>query len=98
MLAGGADIDTLEGGAGSDSLFGGLDADNFVFNIGSGLDLLAGWDDGLDTIDFSTNANVNSIADLTIADLAVNAQVEFDGNTIMVLGFTGQIEATDFVF
>ncbi|MCI5073591.1 M10 family metallopeptidase [Oricola sp.] len=98
VIAGQAGADIIEGGAGTDSLFGGADADTFVFNAGSGVDYIADWEDGSDKIDFSGYAAVDEFSDLTIIDNGGMTRIEFDGNAILVLGSTGEIEQSDFVF
>jgi len=98
VVAGGDGADEIDGGAGTDSYFGGLGADTFVFNAGSGFDYIADWEDGVDTIDFSGNANVTEFADLTISDNGSSTRIEFGGNTILVIGSIGEIDDTDFAF
>ncbi|MCI5073593.1 MAG: hypothetical protein MRY80_01005 [Oricola sp.] len=98
VVAGQDGADIIEGGAGTDSLFGGAGADTFVFNAGSGFDYLVGWEDGTDMIDFSGYAEVDEFSDLTIIDNGGMTRIEFDGNTVLVLGSTGEIEASDFIF
>ncbi|WP_025311224.1 calcium-binding protein [Roseicyclus elongatus] len=99
VLAGGDGQDTLEGGSGFDSFFGGAGADSFVFEDGSGVDFLVGWEDGLDLLDFSGHAQVNGLSDLTITDNGVNSRIEFaDGDALIVIGYTGGFDASDFMF
>ncbi|MCI5076085.1 calcium-binding protein [Oricola sp.] len=98
VIAGQAGADIIEGGAGTDSLFGGADADTFVFNAVSGLDYIADWEDGSDKINFSGYAAIDEFSDLTIIDNGGMTRIEFDGNAILVLGSTGEIEQSDFVF
>ncbi|WP_281172851.1 calcium-binding protein [Roseicyclus elongatus] len=99
VLAGGDGQDTLEGGSGFDSFFGGAGADSFVFEDGSGVDFLVGWEDGLDLLDFSGHAQVNGLSDLTITDNGVNSRIEFaDGDALIVIGYTGGFDASDFDF
>jgi Ca2+-binding RTX toxin-like protein len=98
VVAGGDGVDVIDGGAGTDSYFGGLGADIFVFNTGSGFDYIADWEDGVDTIDFSGNANVTQFSDLSISDNGASTRVQFDGNTILLIGSIGEIDETDFAF
>ncbi|MGI3186554.1 hypothetical protein [Nioella aestuarii] len=99
VLAGGEGDDTIEGGADFDSLFGNGGSDTFVFNDGSGTDFLVGWEDGLDRMDFSGHSLVSGLGDLTITDNGTNTRIAFaGGDAVIVLGYTGGFDASDFVF
>jgi len=50
-LSGGAGNDTLDGGAGDDSLDGGAGNDTYVFNIGSGKDMISSYDPTVGKVD-----------------------------------------------
>ena len=57
FLQGGNGDDTLTGGSGNDTLTGGLNSDTFVFDVGSGLDIITDFKAGAgtdDVIRFST--------------------------------------------
>lgn len=90
--------DVLTGGLGNDIFYGGSGTDKFVFKAGSGSDTIADWQDGVDIIDFSMNADVAAIDDLVVTDDGSDARISFGGNSILVLGAAGQIEETDFDF
>ena len=53
ILNGEGGDDTLIGGAGNDILIGGEGADTFVFAPGFGIDLVVGFELGVDKLDFS---------------------------------------------
>ncbi len=93
--------DTLEGGAGADYLAGGSGADVFVFDDGFGEDVIADFQDGVDRMDVSGLAGVNSIADLTISTSGGHTYVHADGdpqNFVTMAGYTGPVQADDFIF
>ena len=52
-ISGGGGVDTISGGAGNDSLFGGAGADRFVFDHGTGHDVVGDFVSGSDTLDLS---------------------------------------------
>lgn len=99
ILAGQNGNDRIEGGAGRDSLIGGSGLDTFVFAVGSGRDYLVGWQDGADKLDFSGHANVNDMSDITITAVGPHIRVSFDSaDEVLILGFSGLIDASDFIF
>ena len=73
--------DTLNGGAGSDSLYGGLDADAFLFELGSGIDIVK---------DFSAAQNdmfnINAYTGGTAFGGGVTIISDGLGNTVINLG------------
>jgi Ca2+-binding RTX toxin-like protein len=99
VLAGGDGNDTIEGGGGFDSMFGNGGSDTFVFADGSGTDFLVGWEDGLDRLDFSGHSQIGGLGDLTITDNGANTRIGLaDGGAVIVIGYTGDFDASDFVF
>ena len=79
---GNAGADQIDGGAGNDRLFGGVGADTFVFNAGSGQDMIM----DLGTVDrVSLDAGLIGNAALgsfktTVGDLAL----DFGGGDVLV--------------
>ncbi len=75
FMEGGSSRDTMFGDAGNDTLVadrgfdyltGGADADKFVFETAIRGAVINDWEDGLDVMDFTRNANINGIDDLDI--------------------------------
>ncbi|MEM0907367.1 MAG: proprotein convertase P-domain-containing protein, partial [Pseudomonadota bacterium] len=100
-LIGGNGSDTLNGGTGNDALNGGAQADIFRFNNNWDVDTIEDFKDGTDLIDFSSNSDVNSLADLSIAANGGNAiitEVGSPGNVIIVAGAASLIDGADFIF
>ena len=99
-LFGGAGADTLVGGAGRDLLVGGAGPDTFVFGEGAGRDRVRDFAPGQDLMDWSGNAGVASLADLSITDGAQGAVVsDGAGSTVILLGLSAAaLSETDFLF
>jgi Ca2+-binding RTX toxin-like protein len=90
--------DVLNGGQGNDQLSGGLGADTFIFDLGDGQDTITDFENGIDTLNFASNA-------LTFADLVITTDAS--GTTLVAFGVddqisilnsAGQIEQSDFIF
>jgi Ca2+-binding RTX toxin-like protein len=84
-LVGGAGSDTLDGGAGNDRLSGGNSADVFVFGLGSGHDVVKGFETGSDRVDLSAWAIADFGALMAFAS-------ESAGNTMITLGASDRIQ------
>lgn len=99
-LYGGADNDVLDGGTGKDLLTGGSGADVFVFGTGSNRDTITDFEDGIDLMDFSGDATVTSLADLTIMQNGADVVINHGGPDRITLQNTdvADIDATDFIF
>ena len=99
-LDGGADDDVLDGGAGKDQLTGGSGADVFVFSGGAHRDTITDFEDGIDLIDFSGDASVTSMADLSITQNGADVVINHGGSDEITLQNFDilDIDATDFVF
>ncbi len=67
-LRGGNDSDTLNGGADNDSLFGDAGADFFEFELGSGADWVADFENDIDTIVLDSNLWTGSLSFQEIVD------------------------------
>jgi hypothetical protein len=99
---GGTGIDTLTGGIGVDTLYAnsgnGADSalDTFVFTAGWGTDFVYDFENGTDK--FNMTALGTNFAALTVTTVGAHAQVSFGGNTFIVVGAAGQIDAGDFLF
>lgn len=75
ILRGGAGDDVLTGGGGNDILIGGEGADIFVFEPGDGIDLVIGFELGVDKIrfnDFETDFSLSSHVTQDGADAVVS--------------------------
>ncbi|MBL8589088.1 MAG: hypothetical protein JNK46_11215 [Methylobacteriaceae bacterium] len=98
-ITGGADADDLRGdggedaitgGTGGDTMYGGADGDRFLFAIGSGVDVIVDFQDGLDKIDLSGYAGANA-GNTIIAQSGANTVVSFAGafaDQVILLNFT----------
>jgi len=84
-LTGGAGDDTLDGGAGDDWLVGGDGADRFVYGDGGGIDCIADFEPGVDTLLIAPGANGSGI--VTVEDLAASGRIWSTGaDSIIDLG------------
>ncbi|MFN4059017.1 MAG: calcium-binding protein [Roseinatronobacter sp.] len=98
VLEGGSGADTLIGGAGNDTLTGGSGADVFVFANGFGNDVVTDFQSGIDRFDFRAHS-ASSFAQLIVTNAGGNATISDGlGNTILVQGAAGLIDAGDFIF
>ncbi len=95
-IYGGEDNDIINGGAGDDWLDGGPGADTFVFELGSGNDVIMDFEDDLDKIDLTAFINeADALPEGFVAAVTGagrNAEgnyvidlTEFDGGTITIL-------------
>lgn len=106
LMFGGDQNDQLYGGTKSDLMVGGGGADNFVFSFASSstasaTDIIADFQDGVDSIDFSLLPSVTSFSNLSfLYDAARNMTVVTDSFTGIVVNLYGShtLTANDFVF
>jgi Ca2+-binding RTX toxin-like protein len=99
-LSGGAGSDTLEGGTGNDIMDGGLGADRFEFKtLLFGKDIINGFADGGDKLDFSSLGL--GLADFTVTDAGADALITLNSDptqTIRLSNFDHLlVNATDFL-
>ena len=98
-LRGGAGNDVLTGGDGNDQLYGDSGVDRFMFDDAWGDDTIHDFaNDGVEKINLAAVAGIDSLADLTIANVTGGAMITFGDDTIKVMGVTAaQLTATDFI-
>ena len=87
-ISGGGGVDTISGGAGNDSLFGGAGADRFVFDHGTGHDLVGDFATGSDQLDLSA-FGFASVQDVQNAAHDVGSDMVIDlgnGDSVTLLG------------
>jgi len=94
--------DVINGGADNDALIGKQGADTFVFDLGSGVDVIKDFTAGLDKIDISAYG-FESFDDLdgVLADVKGRAQLNLNGNedVIRLNGvLVEDMSAGDFIF
>jgi Ca2+-binding RTX toxin-like protein len=95
--------DRIDGGTGDDILRGGTGRDTFVLATGCGADRILDFDDGLDKIDLTHVAGINSLADIVIFQISATetAIMLFDGSATVTLHVTSTsphvIDAGDFI-
>ncbi|RAI03918.1 hypothetical protein DLJ53_05460 [Acuticoccus sediminis] len=96
-LFGGSGSDTLDGGDGRDTLSGGTGADFFLFDAGSGKDLIVDFD-ALDTLDFSAAGVVQN--DLVMTRSGDSIVVTFTGASleVTVQDAVGLLTTADMIF
>ncbi|MEW5963364.1 MAG: right-handed parallel beta-helix repeat-containing protein [Pseudomonadota bacterium] len=82
--------DRIDGGTGDDILRGGAGRDTFVFATGCGSDRIIDFEDGLDKIDLTHIAGINSLADLMIVSISATETtiVLFDSSATVTLRIT----------
>lgn len=98
VLRGGDGKDRVQGDAGDDVLTGGEKKDKFWFNAPDwGDDVITDFEDGLDTVRMK-GTGASGFGDLSITDLADDALVEFAGQSIVIQGMSGLLDASDFTF
>lgn len=104
-LFGDAGMDTLVSNAGRDNMIGGDDADTFLFMDSTRGGQIMDWQDGADRIDFSRLNAVESMEDLTIAQLSDSSyEIAFtnDSGRAALVGVVGlddfALNAGDFIF
>ena len=98
FLSGADGADWFVGGDGDDTIDGGAGADVFFYGDNeSGNDTITGFEDGVDTLDFSFSDY--QYDDLTISDVAGDTLIEFATGSITIAGVSSdQIDENDFVF
>lgn len=101
-LSGGDGADRLVGGQGADRLSGGADADVFVFESGSGNDIIQDFEMGVDQIGLVGVAPITGFADL-IADHVTDgddgAVISWAGGSIVLAGvLVAALDVGDFLF
>lgn len=111
LLLGGAGNDTLSGGAGNDTLIGGAgnewlvgDAgmDHFVFRAGFGRDVIAGFEQGMDRIDFSGHVGLRGFSDLRLTQFRTDTLIRTSPDSpdlLIILGVDAlRLGESDFIF
>ncbi len=79
-LFGGLDDDVIEGGAGDDRLIGGPGKDRFVFTGNKfGDDRILDFRIGSDVLDFSGDAVISDLGDLTVAQVGTSVRITVNG-------------------
>jgi VCBS repeat-containing protein len=101
VLLGGAGADTLDGGAGQDLLWGEAGADVFRIGKGTGLDIVADFQVGVDRLDLSA-FGLGSFADVKARMVQVSADISLSlpggADTVILIGVSlGSITAADLV-
>jgi Ca2+-binding RTX toxin-like protein len=101
VLLGGAGNDTLGGGAGQDLLWGEAGADVFRFSKGTGLDIVADFQVGVDRLDLSA-FGLGSLADVKARMVQVGADISLslpDGaDTVILIGVSlGSLTDADLI-
>jgi len=96
-LSGGEGMDLIDGGAGNDILTGGLDSDTFVFEIGSGVDLIGDFEDGIDQINVS-GYGFTSFAQLNISVGTSSSEIDFNGVDNVTVADVTSLTSDDFIF
>lgn len=98
-LAGGAHDDRLEGLGGQDTLRGGRGDDVFVFGEDSGRDEIVDFEQGADLIDLSGSETIAGLNDLSIVRVGADVTISLTSrDSIKLIGFEGELVASDFVF
>jgi Ca2+-binding RTX toxin-like protein len=93
----GTGSDVVNGG-GNDLLYGGSGRDVFAFSSGWARDTVADYRDNYDKLDFSSSGAAN-FAQLTVAQVGLDAVVSFGGNKVVLLGINAAtINQADFIF
>jgi Ca2+-binding RTX toxin-like protein len=100
LLDGGDGDDILNGGIGKDLMTGGAGADVFVFENGDHFDRVTDFEAGVDRIDLSGYAGVDSFADLNITDHSSVTVIRLGGPDYVYLNDVNLIDldASDFIF
>jgi Ca2+-binding RTX toxin-like protein len=101
-LLGYAGNDTLIGGEGDDHLNGGVGADEFHFSGQIGQDVLVGWEDGIDQLNFSGLAEIGNLADFQTRAVQSGSDVLLtlnDGGSLMIENAQfNSFDSGDFIF
>lgn len=86
-LDGGLNNDILDGGLGNDLLFGGGQADTFVIGLNAGQDVIADFQNNVDTIDLTAHGFADTAAALAVASVSGGTDILFNfggGHTLLV--------------
>ncbi len=95
-LVGAAGDDTLDGGAGDDVLIGRGGADLFVFGANHGADVIRGFQQGADRLDFSF---LEGIGDLTFTQQGSSTIIAHAAGSVRLVGqFVEDFDEADFLF
>lgn len=100
-LYGGKGADTLNGGAGNDYMKGGAGADHFVFKTGYGVDRIADFENGVDTVDLSGVAAVSNFAQLQshMTQDGSSVVIDFGGDVLKIANTKiADLDSSDFLF
>ncbi len=82
QLRGGNDNDRINGGADNDTMFGDAGNDIFEFDLGSGQDFIADFEDDIDTIELDGNLRMAEIAGMSIIDIVMTYGTQVNANRI----------------
>jgi Ca2+-binding RTX toxin-like protein len=94
-LHGGSGNDTITGGEGRDRMWGDEGADIFVFNAPWDLDRIYDFTAQEDRLDFSSNANINSLNDVTIDQSGPHTTINTSDGQIILRDFAASLLTTD---
>ena len=98
-LIGGAGNDRLSGGTGNDTLSGGTGTDLFMFEAAWGADKVLDFEHSRDHLDMRAVYDINTFADLAIAQSGADTVIAFAGQTITLVAVdAATITAEDFMF
>jgi hypothetical protein len=101
-ILGGAGDDYIVGGTRKDTMTGGEGSDTFLLRMGDDLDTITDFTFGVDgdTIIFSGNAAVTSMANLTFTQNGADLYVRYGSNsTVILAGHTlADVDAANFAF
>jgi Ca2+-binding RTX toxin-like protein len=100
-LAGHDGNDRIDGGGDDDTLSGDGGKDVFIFRDAFGNDMILDWTNGVDRIDLSGVAGIDSFADLAgaFSDTGTGVLITIGAETINVWGAAlADLDASDFIF
>lgn len=101
-ILGGAGNDYVVGGTRKDTMTGGEGADTFLLRMGDDLDTITDFTFGVggDTIIFSGNAGVTSLANLTFTQNGADLYIRYGSNSTVILAghALADVDATNFAF
>lgn len=101
LVLGGGGADRIDGGADDDVLNGGRGRDTFVFDLGSGADLIEDFEAGRDTMEISTLMGAANFADIQGASAQSGSDlvITLGADEITLSGLTiNDLGASDFLF
>jgi Ca2+-binding RTX toxin-like protein len=98
QIDGGDGDDKIDGGAGNDYLFGGKGCDVFVFGRGSGRDMVADFEDGVDKISLA-RLTAERFDKVSITQVESDTVISYGGSEIVLAGVNCEniTQADDFV-